>query len=176
MSMDRLCCPLSTIFCHFILKIYRDFTFLCLEWFCVAILRNVTLHTWNIHIQKVKAVNTTIITIMTITNGQQWQQCSILFYKRTTVHKSGKYTAFGHCPTLSLGTVVFYTTLPNNVLICLWLHHCYFNITTFTEWSVCHNLSYDDKQEKEILCKNKFLHDNTQDSLFSCKAKTFLLS
>lgn len=41
-----------------------------LEWFCVAILCNVTLHTCNIHIHEITALNTTII-IMTIINGQQ---------------------------------------------------------------------------------------------------------
>jgi len=117
-----------------------------LEWFCVAILRNVTLHTCNIHIHEITALNTTII-IMTIRNGQQWQG-SLLFYKSVDVHRSGKYTAFGPCITLSLHTVVYWSTLHNSVLISLWLHHFYFSITMIPEWSVWHNLWKDDTKKK----------------------------
>lgn len=144
-----------------------------LEWFCVAILCNVTLHTCNIHIHEITAVNTTI-TIMTKINGQQWQG-SLLFYKRVAVHRSGKYRAFGPCITLSLHTVVYWSTLHDSLPTSLWLHHFYFSITMNPEWSVWHNLWNNDTKRK-ILCKNKSAHDNTQDILFSSKAKTFLPS
>jgi len=144
--MDRLCCPLSTIFCPFTLWDTERFMSFFLERFCVAILCNVTLHTCNIHIHEIKAVNTTII-ITTIINGQQWQG-SLLFYKRADVHKSGNYTAFGPCITLPLHAVVYWSTLHNSVLISLWLHHFYFSITMIPEGSVWHNLLHDDIKKK----------------------------
>jgi hypothetical protein len=151
--MDRLCCPLSTIFCHFTLWDIERFHVSFLEWFCVAILCNVTLHTCNIHIHEITALNTTII-IMTIINGQQWQG-SLLFYKRVDVHRSGKYTAFGPCITLSLYTVVYWSTLHNSELISPWLHHFYFSITVIPEWSVWHNLLNDDIQKEKFSVKIK---------------------
>jgi len=45
-------------------EIQRDSCLSFLERFCVAILCNVTLHTCNIHIHEIKAVNTTIMTII----------------------------------------------------------------------------------------------------------------
>jgi len=148
--MDRLCCPFSTIFYHFTLWDTERFMSLFLEWFCVAILCNVTLHTCNIHIHEIKAVNTIII--MTIINGQQWQG-SLLFYKRADVYRSGNYTAFGPCITLPLHTVVYWSTLHNSVLIYLWLHHLYFSITMIPEGSVWHNLWHDDTQKEKFSVK-----------------------